>query len=389
MALISIFHVSVIIISFTIMGITFNFCFLLTDISKNIIAMGFPAETLERFYRNHIDDVVKFFEIKHKNRYKVYNLCSENKRRYDAKKFNGMVDEQYSFQDHNPPPFEILKPFCESVQEWLHLRQDNVAAIHCKAGKGRTGVMICAYLVHAGGCDIHDRQHVEIVDADSALEYYGRHRTHDSKGVTIPSQKRYVYYYEELVKRQLEYRLVPMKFSSITLTPIPSFNGGAYTLICEIYQVQPKKKIKSFDIEIKKGKKIITHKLDEELLVIGDIKFEFYVKKIKKEKTFQFCLNTFFISLGTDVDTVALEPCAKCSGETVAILSSKGANEPNESPSDGSVIEPSFLNLVNSIRNEDFHTCDCKISSNPPEFFLHTNSTAPRKHTSVHRLVNF
>ena len=267
--------------------------------------MGFPAEKLERFYRNHIDDVVRFFENKHKERYQIYNLCSESKRRYDIKKFSNRVIEKYAFQDHNPPPFELIKPFCEDVHQWLSQDSNNIIAVHCKAGKGRTGVMICAYLIHAGQCEIsEDSGHpVTISGAEKALEYYGRHRTHDKKGVTIPSQRRYVYYYEELVNHRLEYLPIPLKLCSINMNTIPTFNGGTFTLLCEIIQL-PKLKLKSYEIEVKKGiKSPLNYVLPDELVCRGDIKLEFYIKtKIKKEKIFQFCFNTFFVKTNEDRD---------------------------------------------------------------------------------------
>lgn len=57
--------------------------------------------------------------------------------------------------------------------------------IHCKAGKGRTGLMICAYLLF---CKYY-------TNPTDAMSFYAAMRTYNQKGVTIPSQIRYIRYF--------------------------------------------------------------------------------------------------------------------------------------------------------------------------------------------------
>eukprot|EP01083_Nonionella_stella_P269023 909869_1 len=159
----------------------------LTYITKRIIAMGFPSEGREEVYRNPTKEVKRFFNTYHNRRFKVYNLCIEKDRQYPDSKFTdiGGFVARYGFKDHNSPDLELVLAFCKDLQQWLGRDKKNVAAIHCKAGKGRTGVMICAYLAYAKICK----------DAKDALEKYGLARTKNAKGVSIPSQRRWVLYF--------------------------------------------------------------------------------------------------------------------------------------------------------------------------------------------------
>jgi len=179
----------------------------LSYINQRIIAMGFPSDGRESIYRNPMGEVQKLLEMKHKDHYKVYNLCSE--RSYDHKKFHYRV-ERYPFDDHNCPNFDDIWRFCEDVKNWLDQSPENVAVIHCKAGKGRTGLMICCWLLFCRDWDT----------ADNAMKFYALARTLNQKGVTIPSQIRYIRYFEERM-RIGSLNIVPVTLTALIIYGLP------------------------------------------------------------------------------------------------------------------------------------------------------------------------
>ncbi|KRY54095.1 Phosphatidylinositol 3,4,5-trisphosphate 3-phosphatase and dual-specificity protein phosphatase PTEN [Trichinella britovi] len=305
----------------------------LSYICPNIIAMGFPAEKLEGVYRNHIDDVVRksmltwllltwsnvflhpgekgqrmtvstfysilfllnahristsvFMEKKHSNHYKIYNLCKC--RCYNAARFGNRV-ARYPFRDHHPPCLELMKPFCEDVDQWLNAGPNNVVAIHCKAGKGRTGVMICAYLLYIS----------RFQTADEALHFYGQQRTIDMNGVTIPSQRRYVDYFGQLVRDQFHYSTVRMALRCIEILNSPIMDKGGGFNPCFVVHCDKREIAKCFPTEPSpRMSNRIVIMLPAHCIISGDVHVVCFNKPNrlqKKERLFHFWFNTFFLS---------------------------------------------------------------------------------------------
>ncbi|KAG5524320.1 hypothetical protein RHGRI_031105 [Rhododendron griersonianum] len=141
-------------------------------IIDRLLAMSFPAERMRAVYRNPLWQVKSVLDMRHQGHYKVYNLCIEEA--YDPSHFHGRV-ERFPMDDNHVPPLKMIKNFCESVYSWLSSDPKNIAVVHCMVGKGRTGMMVCAYLVYSG------------MSVKEALQVYAQKRTTNNEGVSHTS----------------------------------------------------------------------------------------------------------------------------------------------------------------------------------------------------------
>eukprot|EP00477_Mikrocytos_mackini_P001082 GAHX01001163.1.p1 GENE.GAHX01001163.1~~GAHX01001163.1.p1 ORF type:complete len:404 (-),score=85.90 GAHX01001163.1:60-1271(-) len=165
----------------------------LSYINDRIIAMGFPSTDMEKYYRNSYKDVKKFLDEFHDKKYKIYNLCCE--RKYDHSLFEGRVTE-IDIKDHNAANFHFLWKFVLDAAEWLDEDPENIIAVHCKAGKGRTGLVISCFLIYYFKLNI-----------TTAISTFDSARTYNNAGVTIPSQLRYISYFDRMVKGENPYQI--------------------------------------------------------------------------------------------------------------------------------------------------------------------------------------
>lgn len=237
--------------------------------------MGYPASGKEGLYRNHIDEVERFFNTRHAGHFRVYNLCCE--RMYPPERFDGN-SRRYPFHDHNACPIELIHAFCEDATAFLAEDAANVVAVHCKAGKGRTGLMCAALLIRLG----------EQASASDALAFFAGVRTDDGKGVSIPSQKRYVSYFEQV--RKLAGSTPPSgsrTLDRLVMHTAPSFDIGGgcdpYVIVQDGRTLEVLFKSEVYPLHVR-GADVTTIELGG-LVVHGDIKFVLMDKDMTSDDT--------------------------------------------------------------------------------------------------------
>ncbi|KAL8583379.1 hypothetical protein ACOMHN_035361 [Nucella lapillus] len=226
-------------------GFDLDLCY----ITERVIAMSFPSKGLMAVYRNPVEDVARFFNTKHEGHYKIFNLCSE--RKYDETLFHNCV-ERIFIDDHNVPKVREMLTFCDTAREWMAADPANIIAIHCKGGKGRTGTIICIWLID---CGLFEGAKVRLFSvwlldcglfegAKTSLEYFGDRRTDLTKGtafqgVETPSQSRYVGYFEK-IKNEYNRHMPPRKLLKIKSFKIVGIgtvgNGDGSDLFIELRQ---------------------------------------------------------------------------------------------------------------------------------------------------------
>lgn len=166
-----------------------------------VIATSGPSGTYpQRAYRNPLDSLVKFLDSKHGDDWAIWEFRAEGTGYPDSEVYNRVY--HYPFPDHHPPPFALIPNIMASMRNWLREKDGRVVVVHCKAGKGRSGTASCSYLISEEGWPV-----------EKALQRFTerRMRPNMGKGVSIPSQLRWIGYVDRwgkqgkiYVERQVE-----------------------------------------------------------------------------------------------------------------------------------------------------------------------------------------
>eukprot|EP00457_Paulinella_chromatophora_P003677 gb/GEZN01003685.1/.p1 GENE.gb/GEZN01003685.1/~~gb/GEZN01003685.1/.p1 ORF type:complete len:638 (+),score=100.82 gb/GEZN01003685.1/:85-1998(+) len=186
-----------------------------------IVAMCMPSEgMMGTVIRNPLKKVATYLNQRHGKHYRVYNLL-ETENMYKRDGFKGSF-RWFPCPDHQPPTFNALLDFCMDATAYLKKDLQRVIVVHCKAGKGRTGVFIACFLLYSA----HFSRTNQTLSVQDALDLYTRNRSeshhvtrHENgqsytvvqgRGVENPSQMRWVYAFDELLKMEGRKALVPL-----------------------------------------------------------------------------------------------------------------------------------------------------------------------------------
>ncbi|XP_068170656.1 tensin-2-like isoform X2 [Antennarius striatus] len=245
-----------------------HYDFDLTYITERIISVFFTPDLEEQRYRRNLQEVASMLKSKHQDKFLLLNL---SEKRHEITRLNPKVQD-YGWPDFHAPPLDRICAVCKAMENCLTSDPQNVVVLHCKGNKGKTGVIVAAYMhyskISAG---------VDQVLTTVAMRKFCEEQVSSS---LQPSQKRYIYYFSSLLSGSIKMNSSPLFLHQILIPSLPNFQvGGGFYPFLKIYQsLQLVYTSGIYDPQSSRARKLCVT-IEPALLLKGDIMVKCYHRR--------------------------------------------------------------------------------------------------------------
>ncbi|XP_061465228.1 tensin-1 isoform X5 [Rhineura floridana] len=242
----------------------------LVYVTERIIAVNFASLSEEQTFCSNLKEVAQMLKSKHGDSYLLFNL---SERRHDISKLHSKVLD-FGWPDLHTPALEKICSICKAMDTWLNADPHNVVVLHNKGNRGRTGVVIAAYMHYSNIS----------ASADQALDRFAMKRFYEDKVIPVgqPSQKRYVHYFSGLLSGTIKMNNKPLFLHHVIMHGIPNFESqGGCRPFLKIYQaMQPVYTSGIYNVQ-GDSQTSICITIEPGLLLKGDILLKCYHKEFR------------------------------------------------------------------------------------------------------------
>ncbi|XP_042175898.1 LOW QUALITY PROTEIN: tensin-1-like [Oncorhynchus tshawytscha] len=242
----------------------------LVYITERIISVSFSSSVDENSYSANLREVASMLRSKHQDNYLLFNL---SEKRCDINQLNPKVLD-FGWPDHHAPALDKICTICKAMDSWLSADSHNVVVIHNKGNRGRTGVVVAAYMHYSNIS----------ASADQALDRFAMKRFYEDKVLPVgqPSQKRYVQYFSGLLSGHIKINNKPLFLHHVIMHGIPNFESkGGCRPFLKIYQaMQPVYTSGIYSVQ-GDSQTSVCITIEPGLLLKGDILLKCYHKRFR------------------------------------------------------------------------------------------------------------
>uniref|UniRef100_A0A8C2ZAP9 Tensin 1b n=1 Tax=Cyclopterus lumpus TaxID=8103 RepID=A0A8C2ZAP9_CYCLU len=247
----------------------------LVYITERIISVCFPAAADERTYTTNLKEVATMLRSKHGE---LLLRKTTKQRPVTAYHINAPLLPpqvvEFGWPDLHAPALDKICSMCKAIDTWLNGDPRNVVVLHNKGNRGRTGVVVAAYMHYSNIS----------ASADQALDRFAMRRFYEDKALPVgqPSQIRYVRYFNGLLSGHIKINNKPLFLHHVIMHGIPNFESkGGCRPFLKIYQaMQPVYTSGIYNVQGDSNTSICIT-IEPGLLLKGDILLKCYHKRYR------------------------------------------------------------------------------------------------------------